>query len=78
MKAAKFDFRDTSGGGFGSLWEVKGERDDTEEAGYCFRIWDDMTSTQSSNYRELKNLTETLELMSQNGELQGTEWFVQG
>ena len=30
----------------------------------------------SSNYRELRNLTDTLEAMADDGELKGTEWFV--
>lgn len=76
MRTARFAFGDARGGGFGSSWEVDGEKTDMDEVAYHFRTWDDMTSAQSSNFRELKNLTETLELMSRNGELQGTEWFM--
>ena len=76
VNTAKFAFGDASGGGFGSSWESGVGNKGVEEVAYRFGTWDDMSSAASSNYRELKNLTETLELMSRNGDLQGTEWFM--
>ena len=76
VQVAKFAFGDASGGGFGSSWEANGSNKEVEEVAYRFGTWDETSSAQSSNYRELRNLTETLELMSEKGELHGTEWFM--
>ena len=76
IQTARFAFGDASGGGFGSSWEATGGNKEVDEVAYRFGTWDEVSSAQSSNYRELRNLTETLELMSQKGELQGTELFM--
>ena len=77
LNTAKLVFGDASGGGFGSSWEKgKVEGEDDERVGFRFGTWDSQSSEESSNYRELRNLTETLELMGNDGELDGTELFV--
>ena len=77
VRSAKFAFGDASGGGFGSSWESSNEGGkDCDGINYRFGTWDKKTSTESSNYRELRNLTETLELMASEGTLAGTELFV--
>ena len=77
VQSAKFAFGDASGGGFGSSWEavdIGGK--DCDGINYRFGTWDKETSKESSNYRELRNLTETLELMAADGTLAGTELFL--
>ena len=76
VQTAKFAFGDASGGGFGSSWEADESNKKVDEVAYRFVTWDEISSAQSSNYRDFRNLTETLELMSRNGELHGTEWFM--
>ena len=76
VQTAKFAFGDASGGGFGSSWEADGSNKEVDDVAYHFGTWDDMSSAQSSNYLKLRNIMETLELMSQNGELHGTEWYM--
>ena len=77
LNTAKLAFGDASGEGFGSSWERgKKEGDDEERVGFRFGTWDSQSSNESSNYRELRNLTETLELMGCEGELSGIELFV--
>ena len=77
VRSAKFAFGDASGGGFGSSWETKNEGgNDCSGINYRFGTWDEGTSRESSNYRELKNLTETLEVMATDGALRGTELFL--
>ena len=77
VKSAKFAFGDASGEGFGSSWEGnEGDNGDCNGINYRFGTWDEGTSRQSSNYRELRNLTDTLELMASDGTLRGTELFL--
>ena len=77
LDTAKVVFGDASGGGFGSSWEKgKVENEESGRVGFRFGTWDTQSSEESSNYRELRNLTETLELMGKEGELSGTELFV--
>ena len=52
------------------------EGKDCDGIGYRFGTWDKSVSAESSNYRELRNLTETLELMANEGSLAGTELFL--
>ena len=74
MSTAKLVFGDASGGGFGSSWESSLEAD--THVGYRFGTWDSGSSGKSSNYREMRNLVETLEVMASEGELAGYELFV--
>ena len=77
VRSDKFAFGDASGGGFGSSLEAKDTvGSDCNGINYRFGTWDEGTSKESSNYRELRNLTETLELMASNGTLRGTELFL--
>ena len=61
-----YGFGDASGAGFGSSWESKG--------GTRFRIgvWGKDNVGKSSNYRELRNLVESLEQMAKEERLGGT------
>jgi hypothetical protein len=64
-----YGFGDASGAGFGSSWESKkGTR-------YRFGVWGKDTNGRSSNYRELRNLVESLEEISEESELSGTEVY---
>ena len=71
-------FGDASGGGFGSSWESFGDKwnRDEEHVGFCFGTWDKASSLHSSNYREMRNLVDTLEVMAAEGELRGMELFL--
>jgi hypothetical protein len=64
-----YGFGDASGAGFGSSWETKnGTR-------YRFGVWGKDGNGSSSNYRELRNLVDTLEEMSKEQKLSGTEIY---
>ena len=68
---ALYIFGDASGLGFGSSW-LSGA-----EVKYRFGIWGGNSKTStSSNYRELRNLVETLERSGLDGELTGKEIFL--
>ena len=69
---AKFAFGDASGEGFGSSWELHGSGEYSDEVGYQFGTWDEDAVNNSSNYCELWNLTDTLEVMAKDRELDGT------
>ena len=75
---AKIAFGDASGGGFGSSWEsvVGVNSNEVDHVGYRFGTWDKIASASSSNYREMRNLVDTLVTMAEEGELQGTELFL--
>ena len=65
-------FGDASGLGFGSSSWVTGER-----TNYRYGIWGlSVGDDSSSNYRELRNLVETLEMSGASGELNGKEVFL--
>ena len=76
--SVKLAFGDASGGGFGSSWESFGDKMEKEEehVGFRFGTWDRVSSSHSSNYREMRNLVDTLEVMADKGELNGTELFM--
>ena len=79
MSSAKLAFGDASGGGFGSSWEStqKTEVPDVDShVGFRFGTWDASSSDMSSNYREMRNLVETLEVMATERELEGCELFL--
>ena len=76
-RSAKFAFGDGSGGGFGSSWEVnKVGSNDCNGINYRFGTWDAAKSEKLSNYQELRNLTDTFELMAAEGSLVGTKLFL--
>ena len=65
-------FGDASGAGFGSSWaDAKAMK-----TSWRFGVWGVETKDGSSNYKELRNLTETLEEMGCKGDLQGREIFL--
>lgn len=66
----RYGFGDASGGGFGATW------DSLDGVSYRFGIWGSDNSDKSSNFRELNNLVETLELAGDAGDLTGVEIFV--
>ena len=79
VSSAKLAFGDASGGGFGSSWEStrKSDLPDSDgHVGFRFGTWDHTSSDKSSNYREMRNLVETLEAMASEGELAGYELFL--
>ena len=66
----KYGFGDASGIGFRSSWEAPGG------IGYRFGVRNEQSNKgHSSNYRELNNLVETVEGISKDEELAGTELF---
>jgi hypothetical protein len=84
-----YGFGDASGAGFGTSWEVRSaqgdvtgdaerspEREDTSAVRYRFGRWGREGDNPSSNYRELRNLVNSLELMGESGELSGVEVFL--
>ena len=70
ISMVKYGFGDASKSGFGSTIEV--------ENGISFRygLWGSDTQEESSNYRELENLAETLEAEAEENKLQGFEIFL--
>ena len=64
-------FGDASGLGFGSSW-----LSNKKEVKYRFGVWGMNSDKTTSNYRELRNLVETLERSGADGELKGKEVFV--
>lgn len=77
-----YGFGDASGAGFGSSWldgsQLKGGEDEnaTTRIDYRFGRWGSDGEGTSSNYRELRNLVETLEEIGQQGKLAGVEVFL--
>ena len=72
IAVVKYGFGDASGEGFGASWM-------SNKAGVRFRygVWGrDANEGKSSNYRELKNLVDSVELMEDNNELYGVELFL--
>ena len=66
----RYSFGDASGGGFGSSWES------SRGISFRFGVWNERDNKgRSSNYRELKNLVESLESMCNKEELGGNELF---
>ena len=65
ISEALYLFGDASGLGFGSSW-MKGQ-----DIGYRYGVWGAGSDETSSNYRELRNLVETLERSGMKGELDG-------
>jgi hypothetical protein len=70
ISSAIYSFGDASGDGFGSSWTSK------KGISYRFGIWGEEMEGSSSNLRELANLVDTLDEMSKEDELKGTEIFM--
>jgi hypothetical protein len=70
INVALFSFGDASGGGFGSSWQVG------DSIEFRFGTWDESISNESSNYRELRNLVDTLEEINISKGLSGSEIFL--
>ena len=67
---AIYGFGDASGKGFGSSWDEDGE------IKFRLGVWGSDGDDTSSNFRELKNLVQTLETMGKQGALEGREIFL--
>lgn len=65
---AAYVFGDASGEGFGSSWV-----DREGSIGFRFGVWGKEGDNSSSNYREFRNLIETLERLGELGQLAGRE-----
>ena len=65
-----YAFGDASGCGFGSSWTVRGK------TRYRIGLWGSDNKDKSSNYRELKNLLETLQKLDEEGDLNGSEIYL--
>ncbi len=69
LTRVRYGFGDAAGSGFGAVWQsASGLR-------YRYGVWGDDMLDSSSNYRELTNLVESLELMSRENSLDGMEIF---
>jgi hypothetical protein len=73
-----YGFGDASGAGFGSSWVAGAASGIGTKEGvrYRFGRWRDEGKDTSSNYRELRNLVESLETLGNQGELSGVEVFL--
>jgi hypothetical protein len=72
-----YGFGDASGAGFGASWSsrVVGSEEPTG-ASYRFGRWGKEGDGTSSNFRELRNLVDTLDELGNQGELEGAEVFI--
>jgi hypothetical protein len=70
VRSVRYGFGDASGAGFGSTLSAPGA------ILYRHGIWGDDDSARSSNWRELTNLVEKLELEAMEGRLRGCEIFL--
>jgi len=71
ISVAAYGFVDASGAGFGSsILLLNGETI------FCHGFWGSDEEQRSSNYRELRNLVDTLQEGLTQGDLQGTEVFL--
>jgi hypothetical protein len=65
-----YGFGDASGAGFGSSWKTG------DSIKYRYGLWGSDLDKSSSNFRELKNLVDTMLHMEEEGELKGKEIFL--
>ena len=65
-----YGFGDASGAGFGGSWDVKGTLK------YRYGLWGSDMDDSSSNFRELGNLTDMVEALEEEEELEGSEIFI--
>ena len=63
-------FGDASGTGFGSMWNID------EKIYFRLGTWDKSSNSQSSNFREMKNLLDTLLSLVKENSLKGYSIFV--
>ena len=72
-----YGFGDASGSGFGGTWTSKQAEDsDAPAIKYRFGLWGSDMDKSSSNDRELRNLTDMLEKMEADLDLEGAEIFI--
>ena len=69
VNIVSYGFGDASGAGFGSSWM------DGDSLVFRVGVWNKEGTDTSSNYRELRNCVETLEVMGMSGKLEGVELF---
>ena len=67
----RYGFGDTSGSCFGASWEDQGG-----EKKFWKGTWVNNMAGNSLNLRELKNLTEALDILARGGRLTGIELFI--
>jgi hypothetical protein len=65
-----YSFGDASGSGYGRTFS------DQDQVGYAHGVWDATMMAQSSNYRELSNLVQSLEEGVRNGQLLHSEIWI--
>jgi hypothetical protein len=72
-----YGFGDASGAGFGASWVAADpQRGKSGAVHYRFGRWCGDGTGTSSNFRELRNLVDSLETMGEKGELSGVEVFL--
>jgi hypothetical protein len=71
-----YGFGDASRAGFGASWVEQTCAQSGNAVRYRFGWWGKEGMDKSSNFRELRNLLDTLETMGANGELLGVEVFL--
>lgn len=72
-----YGFGDASGAGFGASWvDCNVGQDENRMVHYRFGRWGDEMGGESSNFRELNNLVDTLAEMAKRDELSGVEVFL--
>jgi hypothetical protein len=77
VASVRYGFGDASGAGFGSSWVTQQSgMKQSREVHYRFGRWGSESDGESSNFRELRNLVDTLSQMAEQGELSGSEVFV--
>jgi hypothetical protein len=77
IASVRYGFGDASGAGFGSSWVTNQTgANRSREVHYRFGRWGSESEGESSNFRELCNLVDTLSQMAEQGELSGVEVFV--
>ena len=65
----QYSFGDASGGGFGASWESKGSTN------YRWGVWGSDSNGKLSNYRELRNLVDSIEEIGRKDDLGGVELY---
>lgn len=68
---ARYGFGDASGAGFGASWEAR-----DRGVNNCYGVWGVDNDNNTSNYRELRTLVETVENMAEDEGLEREELFL--
>ena len=72
-----YGFGDASGAGFGGTWTARKVEGSTSPViKYRFGLWGSDMDSSSSNDRELRNLTDMLDKMEADSDLEGAEIFI--